>query len=171
MKLIAPLLAVSLAAGCTYAPFLRGGRPGHSYSAAVSPIPLSRHLHDIKGPTEDVLARLHASGGPAAAKIGKDGIMRVRVRVPRGQYVWEPSVIVMPKTGALEISFTNDDRAHHVVLVSTEADRRQLLDLPSESQGRLTVSFDRPGRYWFGCPVSNHAGRGMLGLVLVEGEP
>jgi len=32
------------------------------------------------------------------------------------------------------------------------------------------VRLDQPGLYWFGCPVSNHAGRGMLGLVMVKGE-
>lgn len=23
---------------------------------------------------------------------------------------------------------------------------------------------------WFGCPVANHVGRGMLGLILVRGD-
>jgi PQQ system protein len=32
------------------------------------------------------------------------------------------------------------------------------------------VSLSEPGLYWFGCPVSNHAGRGMLGLIIVRGD-
>jgi PQQ system protein len=32
------------------------------------------------------------------------------------------------------------------------------------------MHLSQPGLYWFGCPVSNHAGRGMLGLVIVKGE-
>lgn len=42
--------------------------------------------------------------------------------------------------------------------------------LPVHQAGRLHVRLDQPGLYWFGCPVSNHAGRGMLGLVMVKGE-
>lgn len=34
----------------------------------------------------------------------------------------------------------------------------------------IRVQLDTPGYYWFGCPVGNHATRGMLGLVLVKGE-
>ena len=34
----------------------------------------------------------------------------------------------------------------------------------------LRIRLDQPGMYWFGCPVANHAGRGMLGLILVSGE-
>jgi PQQ system protein len=32
------------------------------------------------------------------------------------------------------------------------------------------VELDAPGLYWFGCPVGNHAGRGMLGFLFVEGD-
>ena len=33
----------------------------------------------------------------------------------------------------------------------------------------MRLRLDQPGLYWFGCPVSNHAGRGMLGLIVVAG--
>ena len=32
------------------------------------------------------------------------------------------------------------------------------------------VRLDQPGLYSFGCPASNHAGRGMLGLAIVKGD-
>jgi hypothetical protein len=34
----------------------------------------------------------------------------------------------------------------------------------------VRVTLNQPGLYWFGCPISNHAGRGMLGLIMVKGE-
>ena len=39
-----------------------------------------------------------------------------------------------------------------------------------EQQRRARVRLDQPGLYWFGCPVANHAGRGMLELVMVKGS-
>lgn len=47
---------------------------------------------------------------------------------------------------------------------------RQVLPLPVGTGGNLRVRLTQPGLYWFGCHVSNHAGRGMLGLVIVKGE-
>jgi PQQ system protein len=32
------------------------------------------------------------------------------------------------------------------------------------------LKLDGPGYYFFGCPVANHAGRGMLGLIIVSGD-
>lgn len=47
---------------------------------------------------------------------------------------------------------------------------RQILDIPVRERGRARVRLDQPGYYFFGCPVMNHAGRGMLGLILVKGD-
>jgi PQQ system protein len=46
---------------------------------------------------------------------------------------------------------------------------RQVLELPMHTAGIARIKLDQPGLYWFGCPVANHAGRGMLGLVIVKG--
>ena len=166
MKPTLPLLAAVLVAGCAYTPIFRPARPGQAYSSAR--LHLMPQLRDVE-PSEDVLARVMAQAGPAVARVGKKGIMRALIRVPEGRYAWEPSVVVLPRPGPAELTFANDDRAHHVVLVSSDGDR-PLLDLPSGTRSAVTVSFDRPGRYWFGCPVSNHDGRGMVGLVIVKGD-
>jgi PQQ system protein len=47
---------------------------------------------------------------------------------------------------------------------------RVLLHLPVHTGGMARIRLDEPGLYWFGCPVGNHAGRGMLGLVMVRGN-
>jgi PQQ system protein len=47
---------------------------------------------------------------------------------------------------------------------------KQYLPLPIHTKGRVKIRLDGPGYYWFGCPVSNHVGRGMLGLILVRGD-
>ena len=75
----------------------------------------------------------------------------------------------MERPGKIELDFTNDDNVHHMAFLASEGDR-QVLDLPVHTRGRAKLELTHPGLYWFGCPVSNHAGRGMLGLVIVEGE-
>jgi PQQ system protein len=35
---------------------------------------------------------------------------------------------------------------------------------------RVRVHLSNPGLYSFSCPVSNHAGRGMFGVILVKGD-
>jgi PQQ system protein len=35
--------------------------------------------------------------------------------------------------------------------------------------GVARLELDQPGLYWFGCPVADHVGRGMLGLIIVRG--
>jgi PQQ system protein len=34
----------------------------------------------------------------------------------------------------------------------------------------VRVHLSNPGLYSFSCPVSNHAGRGMFGVILVKGD-
>ncbi|MGH7636644.1 MAG: MSMEG_3727 family PQQ-associated protein [Gemmatimonadaceae bacterium] len=117
---------------------------------------------------EGMIGRLFAHGGAADAKIGDDGVMRVSVRTPHDEYLWEPAVIIMPRGGELEIEFSNDDRQVHAAFLPSNGGR-QLLQLPSHERGRARLRLDEPGYYFFGCPIMNHAGRGMLGFIIVKG--
>lgn len=118
---------------------------------------------------EALIGRLFAHGGAADAKLGGDGVMRVAVHVPRDKYLWEPAVIIMPRGGELEIDFGNGDRVLHAAFLPSNGGR-QMLYLPEQRTGRARLRLDHPGYYFFGCPIMNHAGRGMLGLILVKGD-
>jgi Phosphate/sulphate permeases len=108
-------------------------------------------------------------GGLSHATEGRDGLMRANIRVPKDQYIWEPAFIVMPHAGELELEFDNQDQNVHMALLPSNG-ARQLLHLPIYERGRARISLDQPGLYWFGCPVANHAGRGMLGFIWVYGQ-
>lgn len=95
--------------------------------------------------------------------------MRDRIRIPVNEYIWKPAIAVMERGGVLELDVTNEDHNHHMVFMPHNGDR-QVLDLPAQTRGIVRVELNEPGYYWFGCPVANHATRGMLGLVLVKGE-
>ena len=128
------------------------------------------YLPEVDDPNEAIVARLFAHGGLSHADEGRDGIFRDRIRVPRNEYIWQPAIIVMKRAGELELEFQNEDASVHIAFLPSNDGERETLLLPVQSGGRARISLDQPGLYWFGCPVSNHAGRGMLGLVIVEGE-
>jgi PQQ system protein len=130
---------------------------------------LVNELPAVDDPNGRVVARLFAHGGLGHARRGRDGLYRARVWVPVNQFIWKPAIIVMQTGGELEVEFQNADQNHHMVFMPSQPER-QVLDLPPHTAGKVRVRLDQPGLYWFGCPVSDHAGRGMLGLVMVGGE-
>ena len=127
------------------------------------------YLPAVDHPNEAILARLFVHGGLSHAELGSDGVFRDEILVPKNEFIWQPAVIVMEEGGELELTFSNGDQTFHRALMPSHGGQ-QLLDLPTHEAGVVRIRLDQPGLYWFGCPVSNHAGRGMLGLVVVEGE-
>lgn len=165
-RLLLLLVACIPLAGCEYIRLLRP-----SVLKQVTP-PVARLVNELPV-TDDVneamIGRLFAHGGAADARVGDDGIMRVTVRAPEGEYLWEPAVIIMPRGGELEVDFSNEDRFFHAAFLPSNGGR-QLVNLPTHERGRARLRLDGPGYYFFGCPVMNHAGRGMLGLIIVKGD-
>jgi PQQ system protein len=132
-------------------------------------VDLVNELPKLDNPNEDVLARLFAGGGLSHARVEPDGVMRDRVTIRLDQLIYQPSIVVMPRAGDLELTVTNADESVHLVFAPSNG-TRQTLVLPHQTAGRIRVSLDQPGLYTFACPVSNHAGRGELGVILVKGE-
>ena len=166
--LLMTFLAVGLLslAGCEYFRLLR---PNVLKQLNPRVVRLVNELPNVDEPNKAIVARLFAHGGLSRAKLGRDGIWRDRIYVPRNQYIWYPAIITMDRGGDLELEFSNDDVVTHAAFVPSDGDR-QVLMLPVKQAGKVRVTLNQPGLYWFGCPISNHAGRGMLGLVIVKGE-
>lgn len=161
-----PVLLVLGLGSCNYARLLR---PSVLKQLNPDVVRLVNELPAVDDPNGRVVARLFAHGGLSHARRGDDGVYRDRVWVPENQFIWRPAIVVMPAGGELELEFQNADQHHHAVFAPSQPER-QVLDLPPRTAGRVRIRLDQPGLYWFGCPVSNHAGRGMLGLILVSGE-
>lgn len=153
-------------AGCEHVKLLR---PQVLKQLDTDVAALVNELPSVDHQNEAIIGRLFAHGGLTRATVGADGVMRDRIRIPVNEYIWKPAIIVMPRGGVLELDVTNEDHNHHMVFMPDNGER-QVLDLPAQSRGIVRVQLDEPGYYWFGCPVANHATRGMLGLVLVKGE-
>lgn len=115
------------------------------------------------------LGRLLGHGSVGRAEEGSDGRMHAKVRIPRDELAWEPSILVMPHQGTLELEITNDDENTHCALLPSNGDQ-QFLWLPNFSRGTATLRLDGPGYYWFSSPIGNDEGRGLTGAIVVMGE-
>lgn len=154
------------ASSCNYVRLLR---PSVLKQLNPDVVRLLNELPEIDDPNEAIVARLFAHGGLSHAARGTDGVFRDEIRVPKHEYIWRPAIIVMERGGDLELDIANEDEAFHMAFLPSNGDRR-VVELPVKQRGKARIRLDQPGLYWFGCPVSNHAGRGMLGLVVVKGE-
>jgi len=164
---VSAVLAVMWAvAGCEHVKLLR---PSVLKQLDTDVAALVNELPDVDQPNKAIVARLFVHGGLTRATVGPDGLMRSEIAVPLDEMIWKPAIIVMPQGGTLQLDIDNNDDAHHMAFMPSDGER-QLLDLPPKTRGRVMVHLSQPGLYWFGCPVADHAGRGMLGLVMVKGE-
>jgi len=164
---VAVLLAASLfLSGFEYFRLLR---PKSLKQLNPRMVALVNELPEVDEPNKEIVGRLFAHGGLAHADEGDDRVMRAQIRVPPDELMWEPSIIVMPHVGELELEIHNQDAALHIAFLPSDGER-EVLELPNHTAGKARVRLGQPGLYWFGCPVANHAGRGMLGLVIVRGE-
>jgi PQQ system protein len=116
-----------------------------------------------------MLGRLIAHGGLGHAEEGPDGRLHARVRIPPDELTWDPSIVVMPHGGDLELELVNDDENTHCALLPSNGDQ-QFIWLPVLSRGTASLNLDGPGHYWFGSAIGNDEGRGLLGVIAVLGD-
>jgi PQQ system protein len=131
-------------------------------SAALSDIGLDRQ----NGAT---LGRLLANGNIARAEEGPDGRMRATIRIKPDELIWDPSILVLPHGGDLDLELVNDDLNTHCALLPSNGDS-QFIWLVNHSRGTASLNLDGPGYYWFGSPTGNDEGRGLTGAIVVLGE-
>ena len=115
------------------------------------------------------LGRLVAHGGLGRAEEGPDGRLRGRVRIPPDELIWDPSILVLPHGGDLDLEVVNDDENTHCALLPSNGDN-QFIWLPNHSRGTASINLDGPGYYFFSSPTGNDEGRGLVGAIVVEGD-
>lgn len=131
-------------------------------TAAVSELGLDRQ-------NEATLGRLIIHGGLGHAEEDTDGRMRAQIRILPDQLIWDPSIVVMPRGGDLDVELLNDDTNTHCALLPSNGDK-QFIWLPVYSRGTATLNLDGPGYYWFSSPIGNDEGRGLIGAIVVLGD-
>jgi PQQ system protein len=126
-------------------------------------------LPEVDQQNKAIVGRLVATGGLSEATSDHRGVMHSAIRIRKDELIYEPSVVVMPNGGELDLTITNEDEAVHVLYLPSNG-QRQVLVLLQHRAGTARLRLDAPGLYTIACPVGNHAGRGELGLIIVRGE-
>jgi PQQ system protein len=115
------------------------------------------------------LGRLMMHGSVSYAEEGPEGRLRAQVRIPPDELTWDPSILVMPRGGDLDLDIVNDDENTHSALLPSNGDN-QFIWLPNDSRGTARVNLDGPGYYYFSSPIGNDEGRGLIGAIVVMGD-
>jgi PQQ system protein len=115
------------------------------------------------------LGAVLGTGNIGQAVEGPDGRLQATVRINPDELTWDPSIVVMPHEGDLELELINDDRNTHCALLPSNGDRK-FIWLVNHSRGRATLNLDGPGYYWFSSPTGNDEGRGLTGAIVVLGD-
>lgn len=115
------------------------------------------------------LGRLLASGNIAQATEKGDGRMQATLRIRPDELCWDPSILVMPHGGDIDLELINDDLNTHCALLPCNGDKK-FIWLVNHSRGRATLNLDGPGYYWFSSPTGNDEGRGLTGAIVVLGD-
>ncbi|MGW1681083.1 MSMEG_3727 family PQQ-associated protein [Saccharopolyspora sp. NPDC002376] len=116
-----------------------------------------------------VLGRMAAHCGLGYAEEDSDGRLRARIRIVPDELIWDPSILVMPHGGDLELEIVNDDQNTHCALLPSNGDS-QFIWLPVQSRGTASLNLDGPGCYWYSSPIGNDEGRGLVGAIVVLGD-
>jgi PQQ system protein len=115
------------------------------------------------------LGRVLGTGNIGQATEGADGRMQAQLRIPPDELTWDPSILVMPHGGDIDLEIINDDKNTHCALLPSNGDRK-FIWLVNHSKGRATLNLDGPGYYWFSSPTGNDEGRGLTGAIVVLGD-
>lgn len=115
------------------------------------------------------IGRVLGTGNIGTATERADGRMEATIRIRPDTISWDPSILILPHGGDLELELINDDQNTHCALLPSNGDRK-FLWLVNHSRGRATLNLDGPGYYWFSSPTGNDEGRGMTGSIVVMGD-
>jgi PQQ system protein len=115
------------------------------------------------------IGRLLANGNLGHAEEKSGGRMHAQIRIPLDQLVFDPTVLVLPHGGELDLEIFNDDDNTHCALLPSNGDS-QFIWLVNHSRGTATLRLDGPGYYWYSSPTGNDEGRGLTGAIVVMGE-
>lgn len=126
-------------------------------------------LAELSGQNKATIGAVLGTGSVGKATERPDGTMEATIRIPEDAMVWEPSILILPHGGTIELTIINDDKNTHACLLPNNGER-QFIGLVNHSKGSATLELDGPGCYWYGSPAGNDEGRGLQGAIVVTGE-
>ena len=128
-------------------------------------------LHELglNEQNQAALGQVLGTGNIGRATEKDDGRMEATIRINPDELSWDPSILVMPHGGDIDLELINDDLNTHCALLPSNGDRK-FIWLVNHSKGRASLNLDGPGYYWFSSPSGNDEGRGLTGAIVVLGD-
>ena len=123
----------------------------------------------LNGQNRATLGQVLGTGTIAQATERPDGTMEATVRINPDEIQWDPSILVLPHGGDVELTLINDDLNTHCALLPNNGDRK-FIWLVNHSKGTAKLNLDGPGYYWFSSPTGNDEGRGLTACIVVLGD-
>jgi len=123
----------------------------------------------LAGQNKAALGQVLGTGSIGQATEASDGHMKATIRINPDELTWDPSILVMPRGGDIELELVNDDGNTHCALLPSNGDRK-FIWLVNHSHGHAHLNLDGPGYYWFSSPTGNDEGRGLTGCIVVLGD-
>lgn len=127
------------------------------------------YLAELYGQNKSTIGSVLGTGSIGKATEREDGTMEATIRIREDAMAWEPAVLVVPRSGKLELTLINDDTNTHACLLPSNGDK-QFIGLLNHSKGKATIELDGPGYYWYGSPAGNDEGRGLTAAIVVGGD-
>ena len=95
--------------------------------------------------------------------------MRATIRIPEDQLIWEPSILVFPHGGEIELTLINDDKNTHCAVLPHNGDPK-IIWLVNHAKGTARLNLGGPGTYYYGSTTGNDEGRGLTAALVFGGE-
>ncbi|PVZ14383.1 MSMEG_3727 family PQQ-associated protein [Actinomycetospora cinnamomea] len=127
------------------------------------------HAAGLDGQNRTALGRLLGTGKVGHAEVGDDGVMRATVRIPEDELIFEPSILVFPHGGSVELTLINDDKNTHCAVLPSNGDPK-IIWLVNHSKGIARLELGGPGTYYYGSTTGNDEGRGLTAALVFGGE-
>lgn len=126
-------------------------------------------LAEVYGQNRATIGNVLGTGSIEKATERADGVMEATIRIPEDGRTFEPSILIVPHAGILELTIINDDKNTHACLLPNNGDRK-FIGLVNHSKGKATLELDGPGYHWYGSPAGNDEGQGLTAAIVVSGE-
>ena len=89
------------------------------------------------------LGRVLGTGNIGQATERADGRMQAQLRIPPDELIWDPSILVMPHGGDIDLEIINDDKNTHCALFPSNGDRKFIWLVNHSKDGRPSTSTAR----------------------------
>ena len=126
-------------------------------------------LRDLGRQNGTTIGRILANGKLGLAEEGSDGKMHATIRINEDELIYDPTVLVLPHGGDLELEFFNDDKNTHCAVLPSNGDT-QFSGWSTIHAEPPRITLDGPGYYWYGSTTGNDEGRGLTGAIVVGGD-